>query len=124
MTQTMKSKVTGDLPSGLEKMENLFFAIDQLKTDLEKTTKFELINTYSFNCHQRHDIIAYTWDEEKSELLRQTPKEKYTAQLKDVSSFYITYFEGSQSVLYRIEMNNKEQIRGYVWLKNLTKEIK
>jgi len=36
-----------------------------------------------------------------------------------VSDFYVTYFPDANSVLYRIEINKKEQIRSYIFLLNL-----
>ncbi len=39
--------------------------------------------------------------------------------LEGVSDFYVTYFPDANSVLYRIEINKKEQVRGYIFLLNL-----
>jgi len=36
-----------------------------------------------------------------------------------VTDFYLSFFEDSNSVLYRLEINKKEQVRGYIFLSNL-----
>jgi hypothetical protein len=52
-------------------------------------------------------------------LKRKADKGKFQPLLEDVSDFYVTYFPDANSVLYRIEVNKKEQIRGYIFLLNL-----
>jgi hypothetical protein len=52
-------------------------------------------------------------------LKRKTDKGSFQPLLEEVSDFYVTYFPDAQSVLYRIEVNKKEQIRGYIFLLNL-----
>jgi len=39
--------------------------------------------------------------------------------LEEVSDFYVTYFPDANSVLYRIEIDRKEQVRGYIFLLNM-----
>lgn len=53
-------------------------------------------------------------------LKRKTDKGNFQPLLEEVSDFYVTYFPDANSVLYRIEVNKKEQIRGYIFLLNLT----
>ena len=38
--------------------------------------------------------------------------------IEGVTDFYISFFEDSNSVLYRLEINKKEQVRGYIFLSN------
>jgi len=67
-------------------------------------------------------------------LLKQVEYKLYTKQLtlkrkvnrgyfqpliEEVTDFYINFFPESKSVLYKIEVNRKEQIRGYIFLINL-----
>lgn len=39
--------------------------------------------------------------------------------VKNVTDFYVSFFPEANSVLYRIEINNKEQVRGYILLTNM-----
>jgi hypothetical protein len=52
-------------------------------------------------------------------LKRKTDKGNFQPLLEEVSDFYVTFFPDANSVLYRIEVNKKEQIRGYIFLLNL-----
>jgi hypothetical protein len=52
-------------------------------------------------------------------LERQVNMGRISTLLGEVSDFYVTYFPDANSVLYRIEVNKKEQIRGYIFLLNL-----
>ncbi len=38
--------------------------------------------------------------------------------IEGVTDFYISFFDDSNSVLYRLEINKKEQVRGYIFLSN------
>ncbi len=38
--------------------------------------------------------------------------------IEGVTDFYISFFEDSNSVLYRLEISGKEQVRGYIFLSN------
>ena len=49
-------------------------------------------------------------------------KKRIKIILENVSDFYFSFFASSNSVLYRLEINHKEQIRGYIFLSNLTKK--
>ncbi|MEN8153580.1 MAG: type II secretion system protein [Acidobacteriota bacterium] len=52
-------------------------------------------------------------------LKRKTGKGYFQPLIEKVTDFYITYFPDANSVLYRIEVNNKEQVRGYIFLTNM-----
>ena len=39
--------------------------------------------------------------------------------IEEVTDFYLSFFSDSNSVLYRLELNKKEQVRGYIFLSNL-----
>jgi hypothetical protein len=52
-------------------------------------------------------------------LKRKTDKGNFQPLLEEVSDFYVTFFPDANSVLYRIEVNKQEQIRGYIFLLNL-----
>jgi len=63
--------------------------------------------------------IEYKFYPGQRVLKRKTDKGNFQPLLEEVSDFYVTYFPDANSVLYRIEVNKKEQIRGYIFLLNL-----
>jgi len=63
--------------------------------------------------------VKYKFYPAQRVLKRKTDKGNFLPLLEEVTDFYVTYFSDAHSVLYRIEVNNKEQIRGYIFLLNL-----
>lgn len=62
--------------------------------------------------------INYKLYSKQNVLKRKTDKGYFQPLIENVTDFYIKLFPDSNSVLYRIEINNKEQIRGYIFLMN------
>ena len=63
--------------------------------------------------------VEYKFCPAQRVLKRKADKGSFQPLLEDVSDFYVTYFPDANSALYRIEVNKKEQIRGYIFLLNL-----
>jgi type II secretory pathway pseudopilin PulG len=63
--------------------------------------------------------VEYKFYPAQHVLKRKTDKGNFQPLLEEVSDFYVTFFPDANSVLYRIEVNKKEQIRGYIFLLNL-----
>lgn len=63
--------------------------------------------------------VEYKFYPAQRVLKRKTDKGNFQPLLEEVSDFYVTFFPDANSVLYRIEVNKKEQIRGYIFLLNL-----
>ena len=63
--------------------------------------------------------VEYKFYPAQRVLKRKADKGNFQPLLEEVSDFYVTYFPDANSVLYRIEVNKKEQIRGYIFLLNL-----
>lgn len=63
--------------------------------------------------------VEYKFYPDQRTLKRKADKGSFQPLLEEVSDFYVTYFPDANSVLYRIEVNKKEQIRGYIFLLNL-----
>ena len=42
----------------------------------------------------------------------------FQPMIEGVTDFYISFFDDSNSLLYRLEINNREQVRGYIFLTN------
>jgi hypothetical protein len=62
--------------------------------------------------------VEYRFYPAQRTLKRKTDKGNFQPLLEEVSDFYVTFFPDANSVLYRIEVNKKEQIRGYIFLLN------
>ena len=54
-----------------------------------------------------------------SQLKRKLDLGYYQPLIENVTDFSSTYFPESHSLLYRLEVNRREQVRGYVFLPNL-----
>ena len=63
--------------------------------------------------------VEYKYYPAQRALKRRTDKGNFQPLLEEVSDFYVTFFPDANSVLYRIEVNKKEQVRGYIFLLNL-----
>jgi len=63
--------------------------------------------------------VEYKYYPAQGVLKRKTDKGNFQPLLEEVSDFYVTFFPDANSVLYRIEVNKKEQVRGYIFLLNL-----
>jgi hypothetical protein len=113
-------------------LERLFHAVDTIKSDLTKCGKglpeskrplFESGTDYFSVRFKRKTVqkVEYRFDPEQRTLSRRVNRQKVETILDQVTDFYITFFPESRSVLYRIEMNGRENIRGYIFLVNMTK---
>jgi len=63
--------------------------------------------------------VEYKFFPAQRVLKRKSDKGNFQPLLEEVTDFYVTFFPDANSVLYRIEVNKKEQIRGYIFLLNL-----
>ncbi len=63
--------------------------------------------------------VEYRYYPAQRTLKRKADRGNFQPLLEEVSDFYVTFFPDANSVLYRIEVNKKEQIRGYIFLLNL-----
>lgn len=76
------------------------------------------------NEHLKHSIVVPLKEIEmklyKKEkvIKRKIDKGYFQPVIEGVTDFYLSYFEDSNSVLYRLEINRKEQVRGYIFLSN------
>jgi len=63
--------------------------------------------------------VTYNFYASRHVITRKVDNGQCQPLLEGVSDFYVTYFPDANSVLYRIEINKKEQVRGYIFLLNL-----
>ena len=125
------SKAAREL-SQQERLEAIFRTVDTIKADLNKCglgAPAEVkSNCFSnepqgFSCkHFLEDKpikTSYRYFPDQRTLKRKADGGDFQPLLEEVSDFYVTYFPDANSVLYRIVVNKKEQIRGYIFLLNL-----
>ncbi len=118
-------------------LEKIFNAVDLIKSDLttcgkglnkEKTSDAEIFKCeeHSFQTsylkNGKKIRVSYLYDADLHIITRQINKEKVKTLLENVTDFFIAFFSDSNSVLYRIETNGKEQVRGYIFLSSMIKE--
>ncbi len=65
--------------------------------------------------------VAYKLYDQQNTLKRKTDSGYFQPLIENVTEFSVNFFPEAYSVLYRIEVNKKEQIRGYVFLTNMVK---
>lgn len=63
--------------------------------------------------------VEYKLYSQQNALKRKVNKGFFQPLIEDVTDFNIRFYPESRSVLYRIEINKKEQIRGYIFLTNM-----
>jgi len=66
--------------------------------------------------------IEYKLYSQQNILKRKIDRGYFQPLIEYVSDFYVTFFPESNSVLYRLEVNNKEQVRGYIFLNNMVQK--
>ncbi|UCH94005.1 MAG: hypothetical protein JSV88_27575 [Candidatus Aminicenantes bacterium] len=66
--------------------------------------------------------VEYKYYPDQEALKRKVNKGGFLLFFEEVTDFFVKYFPESCSVLYRIELNRKEQIRGYIFLPNMVKK--
>jgi type II secretory pathway pseudopilin PulG len=64
-------------------------------------------------------IVEYKLYQKQNILKRKVDRGYFQPLIENVSDFYIQFFPDANAVLYRIEVNRKEQIRGYIYLINM-----
>jgi hypothetical protein len=62
--------------------------------------------------------VEYKYFNAQRIIKRKSDRGYFQPLLEEVTDFFVTFFPESKSVLYRIEINRKEQIRGYIFLIN------
>jgi len=76
------------------------------------------------NDHMKHSVIIPLKETEMKlykkdkTIKRKVDRGYFQPVIEGVTDFYISFFKDSNSVLYRLEINKKEQVRGYIFLSN------
>ena len=81
---------------------------ERLKNDYIQGSTAVILRESEFKLYKNQNILK-----------RKSGRGYFQPLIERVTDFYITYFPDANSVLYRIEVNNKEQVRGYIFLTNM-----
>jgi len=63
--------------------------------------------------------VEYKLYEKQNCLKRKSGQGNFQPMVEHVTDFYLAYYPETCSLLYRLEVNHKEQIRGYIFLTNM-----
>ena len=113
-------------------LEAIFNVVDLIKSDLTQCGEgmngkdplpFESdSNTFTVRSREHSmQTVRYRYHPNRQVLTRRQGRAKAEVILGNMTDFFVSYFPESFSVLYRIEINKREQVRGYVFLPNLQK---
>lgn len=80
----------------------------RLKNDYSRDTRVVVIKEVAYKLYAGDRVIK-----------RKVDKGHFQPLISNVSDFYVTFFPESNSLLYRIEINNREQVRGYIFMSNM-----
>lgn len=84
---------------------------------------FSLKNDYRENtCIVALKQVEYKLYEKENVLKRKLDRGYFQPVVENVSDFAVTFFPDANSVLYRVEVNKREQIRGYIFLTNMVQK--
>jgi len=108
--------------------EQVFLALDRISFDVSncklarKSNPIPVLHDSDFKGAKfisPWGWIAYRFDQTAGTLKRIVPDPNGEPQtiLDGVANFFITYFPESESVLYRIELNDASQVRGYLFVR-------
>ena len=66
--------------------------------------------------------VEYKHYNEQNALKRKVNKGYFQPLIEQVTDFYVKFFPESCSVLYRIEINKREQVRGYIFMTHMVRK--
>ncbi len=66
--------------------------------------------------------VEYKIYSDQKALKRKVNRGYFQPIIEEVTDFNVKFFPEAVSVLYRIEVNNKEQVRGYIFLTNMVEK--
>lgn len=90
-------------------LEELFKFVDFFKDSLKNTKHLSFSENFL-----KTDCVLFKYDKNNMCICN-----KETIFLNNVTDFHFSFFKDSNSIIYRIDINNKEQVRGYLYLSNL-----
>jgi hypothetical protein len=88
------------------------------------STRLILLNTLQNN-YPKNSVavvlkeVEYKLYSEQNSLKRKVNKGYFQPVIEEVTDFNVKFYPEARSVLYRIEVNKKEQVRGYIFLTNM-----
>ncbi len=109
--------------------ENNCFEFNEIE-DIEKGSNYDTISLAknTKNRYEKSSVIiilktvVFKYYMKEQVLKRKTDRGYFQPMIDNVTDFYLKYFPESKSLLYRIEVGHKEQIRGYIFLLNMVQK--
>ena len=103
-------------------IENGTFEYNQIKKAGSDTISllFPLENDYPENSKiVVWKEVSYKFDENEKKLERRIDRGNLKTMVENVTDFDVTFFPDANALLYRLEVNKREQIRSYIILKSM-----
>lgn len=85
-----------------------FTLLNALRNDYPKNSTAVVLNEVEYKLYSH-----------QSALKRKVNRGYFQPLMEDVSNFQVTFYPESWSVLYMIEINRKEQLRGYIFMTHM-----
>lgn len=88
--------------------DNQFTLLNALRNDYPKHSTAVVLNEVEYKLYSHQNALK-----------RKVNRGYFQPLMEDVSNFQVTFYPESWSVLYMIEINRKEQIRGYIFMTHM-----
>jgi type II secretory pathway pseudopilin PulG len=79
-----------------------------LKNDYDNNSTMILIKTIEYKFYNKQKVLK-----------RKIDNGYFQPLIEQVTDFFISYYPDTCSILYRLEINKKEQVQGYIFLNNM-----
>ena len=104
-----------------EKLEQIFRTVDVIKDSLNNAKQVQVLDD---NAGIKIETIGgenlrLKFDATKQTLKKQIGKGSFETICNCLTGLYFNAYMESKSILYRVEFDGKEQVRGYLFLENL-----
>lgn len=114
----------------IKKRQKLLLYDPELKNNMICTVKEKKKNEVILNRPLQNDFIKsspvivlkeieYKYFPKQKVLKKKVNLGYFQPLIENVTDFFVAHFPDSNSILYRIEIGNREQVRGYIFLSNL-----
>lgn len=90
---------------------NVLILVNRLRNDYVKNSNIVVLKQVEYRLYDKQSVLK-----------RKLDNGYFQPITENVSDFTVTFFPESNSVYYRIEVNRREQIMGYIFLTNMVKK--
>jgi len=89
-------------------VDNRIVLYSELLNDFKKGSEVIVLKSVEYKYYEKDQILK-----------RKVDNGYFQPLIENVSDFYVTYFNDSNAILYKLEVNKKQQVRGFVFLNNM-----